>query len=769
MNLGRALARRAAPLLLVALLAPAAARAQGSADCEAADDRQVRSLTFAGNRTFPSRDLTLRVATTVSDAWYRYTRVLGSRHCLDSDELRLDVGRLRVFYRQHGYYATAVDTAVVPVEGGGVNVTFLIREGEPVRIDTLRITGLDSLTLPIARIDELELRVGEPFDILKVRAAIDSIKSRLRNRGYVRADVAASYPADTLTRKATIGLSVIPGVRARIGEIRVFDTPLPGQSARLSDQTARRLLPIRAGDQYSAQRVADSQRLLYQTDLFQKVDLRAAPDSVQPKGDSLITLDLFVNENYVRELNTEFGWAVLDCFKNRTQFIDKNFLGEAQRLELTAQLSKVGFGRPARFANGGLCANALKSDPFSERLNYFTGATVRLPALFGFRTAPSISVYSERRGEYQAYLRTTVVGGEASLTKEVKPALPLRVAYSLEYGHTEAQPALLCALFSACRAAERASITERNLPLAVASAHLERIRTDNAFNPRTGTALRLDLRGSARELGSDKSLEFVKGLADMSYYRGLTGALTFATRLRVGSVVGRSLSFSKGTGYIPPQERLYGGGPNSVRGFQQNELGDLIYIATDSVAPRRGGGDTLYYELARDSGGVRRVVPVGGNSLIVANFELRMRSFFYPELLQFTVFVDAGDVWNRGSTVGSRNPGAASLFLDRLKYTPGLGVRVFTPVGPFQANVGYKPYAQPAGAIYYDASVDQRTGFAPLFCLSPANGIPALPNAEGRYEQVSTTSNECPASFTPPARRTLLQRLTFTFSIGPDF
>ena len=50
----------------------------------------------------------------------------------------------------------------------------------------------------------------------------------------------------------------------------------------------------------------------------------------------------------------------------------------------------------------------------------------------------------------------------------------------------------------------------------------------------------------------------------------------------------------------------------------------------------------------------RRVVPVGGTSLIVANAELRFRSFFYPELVQFTTFVDGGDVWQRGRSVGAR-------------------------------------------------------------------------------------------------------------------
>jgi hypothetical protein len=159
-------------------------------------------------------------------------------------------------------------------------------------------------------------------------------------------------------------------------------------------------------------------------------------------------------------------------------------------------------------------------------------------------------------------------------------------------------------------------------------------------------------------------------------------------------------------------------------------------------------------------------VPVGGNSLIVANLELRMRSFFYPELIQYTAFLDGGNVWQRSRRTGETGPSISNLFLKGLRWTPGLGVRVFTPVGPFQANVGYNPYRRPAGAIFYDKAPNAQ-GFAPLYCVSPGNQIPAVKLANGEYEQLSGSS--CPATYTPPESRTFFSRLTFTFSIGPDF
>ena len=67
-------------------------------------------------------------------------------------------------------------------------------------------------------------------------------------------------------------------------------------------------------------------------------------------------------------------------------------------------------------------------------------------------------------------------------------------------------------------------------------------------------------------------MSFFKATADVSWYRQITRRTVFFARVRGGAISLGNL--------LPPQERLYAGGANSVRGFQQNELGPIVYLWT---------------------------------------------------------------------------------------------------------------------------------------------------------------------------------------------
>jgi len=338
---------------------------------------------------------------------------------------------------------------------------------------------------------------------------------------------------------------------------------------------------------------------------------------------------------------------------------------------------------------------------------------------------------------------------------------PVNLSYSMDLGRTEAQPALFCALFNLCDAEERRRV-EKTQRLAILSLSATRDNSNSLLSPTRGSIIRVEARHSSPFILSDTALQFNKFVGDASRYINAGGGNVLALRLRGGVVYGRSLGSA--TGFIPPSERLYAGGPTTVRGFAQNELGSAIYIASTPflIVPPSASG--LPDTVVRDTSGIqRRVVPVGGNSLVVANAELRLRSPIFPELLQLTLFTDAGEVWNRGST--------SALGGVKLKVTPGIQMTAFSPVGPVRVAVGYNPYRRPTGPLYYEAT---NYGGAPLLCVSPGNDVathisPVDPKTKVATITQDVTANGCPATYQPPKDNRFRSKLTFSFAIGQAF
>ncbi len=738
--------------LLAAFLGGSIARAQ-DIDCQRGD-LEVMRLVFEGNNAFSDAELAKTIVTTPS-AWARRYLYLPFtvKHCLDRSEFPNDRARLIIFYRRRGYPRVTVDTVVKLLGPGAVEVRFKINEGPPIIVRSFLLRGLDSVPekAPMAR--DLPVHEGGRFDRFAIDAAADTVRERLHNNGYPRADAVNSFTVNDSTLSAWDTLTVTPGPRTRIGAIKIQVTPVPERKQQIPTRIVRRIMGLDSGRLFRENEIVDAQRALYQTEAYQHVSI--TPDSSR---DSLMTLYVNLAEAPMHAARVGAGYGTLDCFRVTSEYTDYNFLNGARRLDLNGRVSKIGIGRPLSGAPG-FCPTA-KNDVFSNLLSYYMGATLRQPTFFGLRTVPTLTVYSQSVSEYNAYRRTTAIGGVASVVWRSLTRTPVNLSYSMDLGRTEAQPALFCALFNLCDAEERRRV-EKTQRLAILSLAVTRDNSNSPLSPTRGSVIRLEARHSSPEILSDTALQFNKFVGDASRYINAGGGNVLALRIRGGVVYGRSLGSE--TGFIPPSERLYAGGPTTVRGFAQNELGSAIYIASTPflVVPPAASG--LPDTVVRDTSGIqRRVVPVGGNTLVVANVELRLRSPILPQLLQLTLFTDAGEVWNRGST--------SALGGVKLKVTPGIQMTAFSPVGPVRIAVGYNPYQRPTGPLYYEATTYPG---APLLCVSPNNDVPTHFSPPDPQNVVTITqdipANGCPATYQPPKDNRFRSKLTFSFAIGQAF
>ena len=261
--------------------------------------RVVRQLRFDGNSALSSEVLASAIATTNSSWFARVIPFrwlgLGEKRYFDEQEFKRDVVRLQVLYRRSGYPHAEMDT-VVKREPTNVYITLKIREGEPIRVTSLTVTGLDTLPGKLRRetLVDLPIQTGDPFNRFIMQATADTITRRLKDRGRPAARVFTSFETNRDAETATLAYDVVPGKGMAIGTVNVIGVN------RIEPLVVRNLLITRPGRTYSQDELYQSQRNLYSSDLFRYATVNidsAAFDPAVPifldRGHAVTVLDTF--------------------------------------------------------------------------------------------------------------------------------------------------------------------------------------------------------------------------------------------------------------------------------------------------------------------------------------------------------------------------------------------------------------------------------------------------------------------------------------------
>jgi outer membrane protein insertion porin family len=667
--------------LLVALASAPAVPAQQP------PQRVVRQLDFEGNRAISDEVLAAAIVTTNSSwfarAFFFRSLGLGAKRFFDEEEFRLDVIRLSVLYKRSGYPDVVVDTLVRRTEED-VYLTFSITEGNPIRVTTLNISGLDSLPPRLSRnvTLDLPLQVGDPFNRFEMQASADSVTQRLRDRGYPSARVFTGFESNRENKTAQVTLEADPDGRAVIGRIEEVGTQ------RVDPTVVRNLLVARPGRRYSQEELFDSQRNLYESDLFRFATVNIDSAAYQP-GDSSVPLVVQVNESKPRRIRGGAGYATFDCFRGSLGWTTRDFLGAGRILELTSRVSKVGVGAPVDWGlDQNICRTSRDDTVGSAKANYYLGASVRRPAFLSPNNAITVSVFTERRSEYKVYLRQET-GASVALTRTTpRRRNPLSLTYTVSYGRTEATALSFCSVFGACTA-DVVTPLRRNLVLATLTALGTFPRVNSAIDPTRGRIGAVEVTHSSKYIGSSSLQQFTRVVGGMSWYRPLSRSVVLSWRVRGGLIFSPTLDVANVSGaFIPPDQRFYAGGPNDVRGFERNELGPVVYVVPDNAVV----GNSVVADSVR-------VAATGGNTFALANVELRVPSPIFSSRLRFAAFVDAGGVWQREGPRSQRV----------IRVTPGVGLRIATPLGPARLDVAYNPNKLQPGALFQADDLENLT------------------------------------------------------------
>lgn len=597
---------------------------------------------------------------------------------LDLNTVREDVGRLELFYRRNGFFGTRVIPDVEDRGGDNeVAVVFNILRGDSIILDSLSIDGVAEVLDTAHLRRAMPLKRGGLFDLDRFILSADTMLAELYSSGYANAQVLRNYTVDTVANVARVSIEGVPGAQVRVDSIVVQGAGHLGRRG-----TIRQLL-FHKGDLLQPTELTESQRNLYSLDLVQFATVSVAPDSMQldPSNDSTATILVNVAEGPVYVVDAAAGYGTVDCLRARTQWTSRSFLGGARRLVLSGSLSKIGIGAPLDLGLDNSLCPAFRNDAFANKLDYRLAADLTQPYFISPRNRLNGTVFAERTSEPNLFQRQSY-GGDFTTTRQLNARDIAAFVVHGEYLRTLASPAVFCFALAICQRETTRGLDAFHWQNSLGATY-NRDRTDRPLSPTSGYVARASTEYSPTWMGS--RVQFVRGTAEGAAYFSPRKDWVLATRLRVGDFFGTADVVPDSTrsvsDLLPPEQRFYAGGANSVRGYGRNGLGPTsnpgVYVAEGAKPDTTRPGDPLVPT------GAVVFVPLGGASIVLANTELRMPSPFLSRLLRLAFFVDVGALGT--GSVTAISPGD-------LRVTPGFGLRFQTPVGPARLDVGYRPY-----------------------------------------------------------------------------
>ena len=694
-SLVRSLVRSLARLLPALALALAlAAGFAPSLEGQTPSRPEITELRFEGNRTFSDAQLQGAILTRTTECrsflfqWVLPFCRLGLDFALDPSfynprVFRSDYVRIATFYRSQGFRQVAVDSLLVRPTPTTVEITFRIDEGEPVRITTLDFEGLDPVEDEEALTRDLPVGVGERLDITALRAVADSLARRLQDQGYPHAEVFRDIfiPAGML--EGEVLFDVFTGPRARFGTVEIVG------NETVSETVIRRMLPFREGDIYSRERLFDAQRNLYGLEIFRHAVIEPSSDA---SGEDVVPLEVRVVEGDTRRVRAGGGWNTADCFGTEVRWANRNFLGGARRMVLRGRLSNL---LTSNLENS-ICSGAGTGE-YAE-LNGLVAAEFTQPWLLSPRNTLDAAIFVDRQSVPDVYIRESL-GLSLGLTRVIGRNTPVTLSYQPQVGRLDAADVFFCINFLVCSPEEVDVVASPNVlaPLGIRAA---RDRTNRAVSPTGGYTAAADLEVGASLTFSD--FEYQRVVAEVTgFHAPLEGSrLVLAGRLRGGwmqasafRALDRSLpadgSLRATPRLPPPQKRFYAGGANSVRGYTQNQLGprvvtvgvqELLFPRGDEPAPICA--PEAVADLTCDAGALAEgdfaSRPTGGSAVLEGSTELRFP--IWEPFLSGAAFLDFGQVWSE----------AENARLSDVVFSPGIGLRYSTPIGPVRLDLAYR-------------------------------------------------------------------------------
>ena len=508
---------------------------------------------------------------------------------------------------------TLVQTLSALPEGKSVDVKIKPEPGPLYHLGRIAITG----DIPPDAAAKLDLTEGQPAVASDVLAAGARLLTAMREDGYALASVESpAATANPQNHTIDVTFKAEQGRLAHIGAIEL--SGLDG----VNEGFVRRRLLVHPGELYQPSEIDKARQDLAALGVFSGVSASAGT-SIAPDGTIPVTYTFQERPKHVVGItgaySTDLGASLT------TSWSDRNLFGNAEQLNLSA--AGIGVGGSATKGFGyDLTAQFLKPD-FLRR-----DQTLELNA-------------AALKQDLQAYNQRAYTAG-AALHRQLSPQWTLSLGLTAEEETIDQEGVSRDYTLVAVPVTAKYDNTGLANPL-LDPTHGARVTVTAtptlSLGHKTSTFAILQATGATYlDIGD--------------YWFGTVGRSILALRALVGTVQGA------GQFDLPPDQRFYGGGSATVRGFKYQSIGPQF--------PDNN--------------------PIGGTAIDAGTVEFRQRLFGD---FGAAAFVDAGQV-----SAGN------APFSGTLRVGVGAGLRYYTPIGPVRLDIAV-PVNKPAGGDRFEVYI----------------------------------------------------------------
>ena len=608
-------------------------------------------------------------------------------------------------YLSKGRYSAQVTTTVTPMERNRVALTFNISEGEVARIKEINIVGA-TVFKEKTLLDQLQLTTSnwftwytkdDQYSKQKLSGDLETLRTYYQNHGYLEFAVDSTQVSITPDKQDIyITINVVEGQQYKVSDVK-----LAGQFI-VPEDDLKKLVTLKSGDTFSREKVTNSTKAISDrlgNEGYSFANINANPDINKEGRTAAFTFVVDPGRRvYVRHINIfgnartrdevirrevrqmEGGWYSIELVNrskeriNRLGFfsdvtvdsppvpgttdqVDVNFT-VVERQTGSIQLG-AGYSSAEKVVlSTSISQNNLFGSGNSLTLSVNSGSISRTYALTYFNPYWTEDGIGRSWSVYDRTTNTTSLTGVSPyMTRTIGGDIHLSVplsetnAYSFGMGY------------------ESTAVT------VISNSPIQYLDFVNQFGDVAKT-LKADV-GFSRD-SRDSILYPTKGLnqrysleaglpgGDLKYYRA-----TVNEQLLTPIGYDISLSFSGQLGYghgyggmpLPFFKNFFAGGVGSVRGYYTSSLGPH----TQTIV-----GNTLN---------------LGGTEMITGSMEalFPMPGLKNDKSFRLSTFIDTGNVYGNGD----------GFSLGALRYSAGVGLSWYSPMGPLTFSYAVPLHAQP--------------------------------------------------------------------------